>query len=151
MRFLGNAPTTSKGNSSSYSKRSYWWSWDIRLPTDTAKKSAPIFYDCRSPQFTFCNCESIHFKTVLNFKTFRIYPQNFQLDISKYRQIQIYETPKIHSSYQKILKIVKCDTSVIIDNFKRKTGGTSRDNEWQRVVQRMSASGTISDSEWQTP
>ena len=68
-------------------------------PRTLQKKSTPIFYDCRPPPFTFCNCESIHFKTALNFKTFRIYPQNFHLDISKYRQIEICEKPKIHSSY----------------------------------------------------
>ena len=33
--------------------------------------------------------------------------------------------------------------------MKRQTGGTSSDNEWQRVVQRMTTSCTTSDNEWQ--
>ena len=33
--------------------------------------------------------------------------------------------------------------------IKRQTSGTSSDNEWQRVVQRVTTSSTTSDNEWQ--
>ena len=33
--------------------------------------------------------------------------------------------------------------------IKRPTRGSSSDNEWQRVVQQMIASGTTNDNEWQ--
>ena len=53
-----------------------------------------------------------------------------------------------------ILVIILSKICVFIRSFiKRQTSGTSSDNEWyiewQRVVQRVTTSGTTSDNEWQ--
>ena len=55
-------------------------------PTATAKKPMPTFCYCKLPQFTFCHCKPMH------------YLQNFHLNISKYRQIQTWDTSKIYSN-----------------------------------------------------
>ena len=59
----------------------------LSLPTAIPMKSMPIIYHCRFHQLTFCRCKPTH------------YAQNFQLDTSTYRQIQIRDLSKIYSNY----------------------------------------------------
>ena len=96
IQLLKNAQTKPKGDSCNYSKRSYWWSLDIHLHSEKRKKS---FFSLPSA-FSNKSLPTICSASLLGFPSATVnlcsqFSQNFHLDLSRYRQIQVCDTFKI--------------------------------------------------------
>ena len=62
----------------------------LSLHTVSAMKIKPTCCYCKSPEYTLCQCESIH------------YMQNLHLDTSKYSQMRICDKHKIYRTHLNI-------------------------------------------------